>query len=39
MTETIKKVVAVAPFQHPSSINFKTAAYNAWEQTGGTNSQ
>lgn len=35
MTETIKKVVAVAPFQHPSSINFKTAAYNAWEQTGG----
>lgn len=31
----IKKIVAVAPFQHPDNINFKTAAYKAWMKIGG----
>ena len=26
---------AVAPFEHPSSINFKTAPYEAWVKVGG----
>lgn len=35
MTNKIKAVRAVAPYIHPGSINFKTAAYEAWVKTGG----
>lgn len=31
----MKTIKAVAPYQHPESCNFKTAAYEAWEQVGG----
>ena len=31
----MKTVRAVAPYIHPSSINFKTGAYNAWIKAGG----
>lgn len=31
----IKIIKAVAPYTHPGSINFKTAAYNAWIKVGG----
>lgn len=31
----MKIVKAVAPYTHPSSINFKTAAYNVWIKIGG----
>jgi len=31
----MKIIRAVAPYIHPGSINFKTAAYGAWVKTGG----
>lgn len=31
----MKNIKAVAPYTHPGSINFKTAAYNAWVKAGG----
>lgn len=31
----MKIIKAVAPYTHPSSINFKTAAYEAWIKVGG----
>ena len=31
----MKTVVAVSPYQHPNSINFKNGAFEAWKEIGG----